>query len=153
MRCEFCEAYNTLFMGLYERLKNSHKIKMFAIQHCKENLDNKNDESNDGAKFGAFSPLRLKADFKMQPLDLRQIDGGNSIFLTSDDDSFATDSESESQDDNDDMNPNLKNSIETIQERDSEYDKDNSPYKDKISPTQPPPKNPINKSNQKQKIK
>ena len=65
MRCEFCEAYNTLFMGLYERLKNSHKLKVYAIKHCKENLDVTIDDPNDDVKFGDFAPQRLKAGFKM----------------------------------------------------------------------------------------
>ena len=83
MRCEFSEAYNILFLGLYERLKNSHRIKVYAISHCNANLEDVQDEDQGDlaqSKFGTFNNQKLPDDFKMQPVDLREIDEGGSLF-------------------------------------------------------------------------
>ena len=142
MRCEFSEAYNVLFLGLYERLKNSHKIKVYAISHCNNHLvdipdeeDEKEDRRPDNSRM-RFSLQKLPDDFKIQPVDLREIDEGGSMFQSSlssdsleEEASLSDSGQNEDAADSDkDKKKKRDNSIDIIQERDSEYtQKDQTP--------------------------
>ena len=123
MRCEFSEAYNILFLGLYERLKNSHKIKVYAISHCNSALVESKNDDNDNGKYPNFSPQKLPNDFKIQPVDLREIDNGGSLFDSSSNSLSFEASLTDSNDDDSDSEKKAKkakhkkkrgNSIDTI---------------------------------------